>query len=287
MESYPPDHTLAGKPVGRVKQSWPQRGFNEVKYYPPSHRKPNEFNGSGVVADITTKPWLLTPVLGTLKLPPLREQEIVVSVKNSSNIDKSTLPSAWTAEVRGRLRSGSTGDADIGEAQPRNGMASWDKAPRDDPKWELVVEPRSAGPRRSVADMMRELDESLSDGSRDSSPHRSVIPPKELVLTSGAATVLPPRSVADMMGELDESLSEGSRDSSPHRSAIPPKQVELPSGEATLLPAAGMVRELDESHSDGSENSTPYRLPHPGGSRIENNDVGNPVRRRVHWGDVA
>ena len=135
--------------------------------------------------------------------------------------------------------------------------------------------------------MMRELDESLSEGSRDSSPHRSSIPPKELLLPSGAATLLPLRSVADMMRELDESLSEGSRDSSPHRSAIPPKELVLPSGEATLLPAAGMMRELDESHSDGSGNSTPYHLPHPGRLRIGNNDVGNPVRRRVHWGDVV
>jgi len=165
--------------------------------------------------------------------------------------------------------------------------------PLDAPMLDFIV--------RSVADMMRELDESLSGDSRDPSPHRPPTPPVKFAPLPGVTTTrAPPRTVEDMMRELDESLSGDSRDPSPHRPPTPPVKFAPPPGVTTTRApprsVGDMMRELDETISEGSGGSSPLPPPHvprpkimvlPGGSGIGDNDVAPQRRGRVHWADEA
>ncbi len=52
-------------------------------------------------------------------------------------------------------------------------------------RWEYVGEQPGTVPPRSVTDMMHELDESITTGSKNSSPRRSHVPPLDVMLPPG------------------------------------------------------------------------------------------------------
>ena len=137
-----------------------------------------------------------------LKPAPQPEPEMVF-VETSPSVDMSQMPSevqnlvsGWKAEAAARGERMEDFYPTAEEKAIRDARAA-DRArriqagervspvPHHAEKWEYVGEQPSTVPPRSVADMMHELDESITTGSKNSSPHRSHVPPLDVMLPPG------------------------------------------------------------------------------------------------------
>ena len=148
------------------------------------------------------------PKKSILKPPPQRDPEMVY-VETSPSVDMSMMPpevqhlvSGWKADAAARGEPMGEFYPNSEERAQRDAKAA-DRArrlqagepvspiPHPAERWEYVGEQSEMVAPRSVADVMRELDESITEGSKNSSPHGSHAPPLDVTLPlGGAGTVL-------------------------------------------------------------------------------------------------
>ena len=139
--------------------------------------------------------------------PPPQPDPVMVYVDSSPSIDMSQMPSViqnqvsgWKAEAaaRGELMEDyyptaeekALRDAKAAERARRiQAGEPVSPVPHRAERWEYVGEQPATVPQRSVADMMHELDESLTGGSKNSSPHRSHAPSIDVMLPPGGSGI--------------------------------------------------------------------------------------------------
>ena len=140
------------------------------------------------------------PKKSILKPPPRPDP---VSVDSSPSVDMSQMPPEVQAQVSG-WRAGAIARGEptddyypTAEEKARRDAKEAERArrvqagepvsptPRRTSEWEIVAEQPTTAAPRSVTDMMYELDESLTEGSKNSSPHRPQVPPIDVMLPPG------------------------------------------------------------------------------------------------------
>ena len=143
------------------------------------------------------------PLQKSILKPPPQPDPVMVSIESSPSIDMTQMPSdvqnlvsGWKAEAAARGESmedyyptaeeRARGEARAAERARRiQAGEPVSPTPHRPEEWEYVGEQPSTVPPRSMADMMHELDESLTEGSKNSSPHRSQVPSIDVMFAPG------------------------------------------------------------------------------------------------------
>jgi hypothetical protein len=136
-------------------------------------------------------------------LKPPRSDAVMASVESSPSVDMSQMPPAVQNQVTGwKAEAAARGEAmedyyPTAEEKARRDAKAAERArriqagepvspvPRRAEEWAYVGQQQETVPPRSVADMMHELDESLTEGSKNSSPRRSHVPPIDVMFPPG------------------------------------------------------------------------------------------------------
>ena len=135
--------------------------------------------------------------------PPPQPDPVMVAVDSSPSIDMSQMPPEVQAKVHDwrtdAIARGETMDDyyPTAEEKARRNAKDAERArrvqagepvsptPRGASEWEIVAaQPATTAPR-SVTDMLRELDESVTEGSKNSSPHHQQVSPMDVMLAPG------------------------------------------------------------------------------------------------------
>lgn len=139
--------------------------------------------------------------------PPPPPDPLMVSVESSPSVDMSQMPPDVQNLVRGwKAEAAARGEPmedyyPTSEEKARRDAKAADRArrlqagepvspvPHRAEQWEYVGEQTAIVPPRTMDDMMHELDESLTEGSKNSSPNRPHIPPIDVMLPPGGPGV--------------------------------------------------------------------------------------------------